>query len=124
VNPLAEITSGDFRGESYLNKSQHRKQWCASWKFMAGIHTKLWQGMQLTSATYAAWVDVYGYDFFLGHCIQRSAFIGDAEWLKQPTEMVRSLLLSPMDTTIADHNELLLSFHQRICKQVIKSPPP
>jgi hypothetical protein len=42
--------------------------------------------------------------------------MGDAERLKQPTEMVCSLLWAPMDTTIADHNELLLSFHQRISK--------
>jgi hypothetical protein len=69
------MAKGDFRGERDLSKSQRRKQWFASWKFMAGIRTKLWQGMQLTSTNYAAWVDVYGYDFFLGHCIQRSAFI-------------------------------------------------
>ena len=83
---------------------------------MAGVRAKLWQGMQLTSTNYAAWVDVYGYDFSLGHCIQRSAFVGDAERLKQPTEMVCRLFLGPpMDTTIADNNELLLSFHQMIC---------
>ena len=78
VNPLAEMPKGDFRGERDLNNIQRRKQWLASWKFMAGIRTKLWQGMQLTSTTDAAWIDAYGYDFSLGHCIQRSAFIGDA----------------------------------------------
>ena len=88
VNPLAEMPKADFRGERDLNKSPRRKQWFASWKLMDGIRTKLWQGMQLTRTTYAAWVDVYGYDFSLGHCIQRSAFIGDGERLKQPTEMV------------------------------------
>jgi hypothetical protein len=117
VNPLAETPKGDFRGERDLSKRQRRKQWFASWKFMAGVRAKLWQGMQLTSTNYAAWVDVYGYDFSLGHCIQRSAFIGDAERLKQPTEMVCSIFLAPLDTTIVDHNDLLLSFHQRTCKQ-------
>ena len=86
---------------------------------MAGIRTKLWQGMHLTSTTYAAWVDVYGYDFSLGHCIQRSAIIGDAERLKQPTEMACSLFWAHMDTTIADHNELLISFRLRICKKFL-----
>jgi hypothetical protein len=45
VNPLAEMPKGDFRGERDLSKSQRRKQWFAGWKFMAGIRTKLWQGM-------------------------------------------------------------------------------
>ena len=97
---LGGMPQGDVRGERDLSKSQRRKQWFAGWKFIAGIRTKPWQGMQLTSTTYAAWVDVYGYDFSLGHCIQRSAFIGDAERLKQPTEMVRSLFWAPMGTTI------------------------
>ena len=45
VNPLAEMPKGEFRGEKDLSKSQRRKQLFAGWKFMAGIRTKLWQGM-------------------------------------------------------------------------------
>jgi hypothetical protein len=115
------MAKGDFGGERGLSKSQRRNQGFAGWKFMAGIRTKLWQGTDPTSTTYAAWVDVYGYDFPLGHCIQRSAFIGDAERLQQPTEMVCSLFWAPMDTTIADHNELLLYSTRGFCKTKSKS---
>ena len=51
VNPLMEMSRGDFNAEKDLSKSQRRKQWFAGWKFMAGIRAKLWQG--------AARVDVY-----------------------------------------------------------------
>ena len=120
VNPLVEMTKGDFNAEKDLSKSQRRKQWFAGWKFMAGIRTKLWQGMPVTSANHAAWVDVYGYDFSIGQCIQCSAFSGTGERLKQPTEMVCTLFWADMDTSIPNHNELLLSFHHKACKRSLK----
>ena len=120
VNPLAEMPKGDFNPEKDLSKSQRRKQWFAGWKFAASIRGKLWQGMPVATTNYAAWIDVYGYDFSLGQCVQRSAFGGDSERLRQPTEMVCSLFWADIDTTISDHNDLLLSFHHRACRRSLK----
>ena len=114
------MTKGDFNAAADLSKSQRRKQWFAGWKFMAGIRAKLWQGMPVTSTNHAAWVDVYGYDFSLGQCIQRSAFSGTGDRLKQPTEMVCTLFWADMDTSITNYNELLLSFHRKACKRSLK----
>ena len=113
VNPLAAA-------RNLSSAKRRRKHWFAGWKFMAGIRAKLWQGMAVTSINHAAWVDVYGYDFSLGQCIQRSAFSGTGDRLKQPTEMVCTLFWADMDTSITNHNELLLSFHRKACKRPLK----
>ena len=57
---------------------------------------KLWKGVSVSDRSYAAWIDVYGYDFSLGQCIQRSVFRSDKERTKQPNEMVRTLFRANM----------------------------
>ena len=79
VSPLLDMPNGDCDAENDLSKSQRRKQWFAGWKLMAGIRSKLWQGMRVTNTNYAAWVYVYGYDVDLGQCAQRAAFTGEGQ---------------------------------------------
>jgi hypothetical protein len=114
VNPLAELPKGDFNAERDISKSQRRKQWFSGWKYMENIRAKLWKGVSVSDRRYAARIDVYGYDFSLGQCIQRSVFRSEKERTKQPNEMVCTLFWASMDTTIDDHWTLLQDFHDRI----------
>ena len=120
VNPLADGVRGDLNPATDMSKSQRRKQWFAGWKFMDSLRTKLWQGVPITNQHYAAWVDVYGYDFSLGQCIQRSAYMTESYRTKQPQEMVCTLFWARMDTTLEDHWSLLAKFHERICKRNLR----
>ena len=120
VNPLADNVRGDINPATDMSKSQRRKQWFAGWKFMDCIRTKLWQGVPITNQNYAVWVDVYGYDFSLGQCIQRSAFTSESQRTKQPQEMVCTLFWARMDTPIENHWTLLYTFHERVCKRSLR----
>ena len=120
VNPLADNVRGDLNPATDMSKSQRRKQWFAGWKFVDCIRTKLWQGVPITNQNYAAWVDLYGYDFSLGHCIQRSAFMTGADRTKQPQEMVCTMFWARMDTPVEDHWALLANFHERACKRNLR----
>ena len=120
VNPLADNVRGDLNPATDMSKSQRRKQWFAGWKFMDCIRTKLWQGVPITNQHFAAWVDVYGYDFSCGHCIQRSAFAGEKLRTMQPQEMVCTLFWTRMDTPVDDHWSMLLDFHERVCKRNLR----
>ena len=120
VNPLAELARGDFDPTRDLSKSQRRKQWFAGWKLMECLRAKLWQGVPVTNQSYAAWVDMYGYDFSLGHCILRSVFSSAKDRAKQPSEMVCTLFWANMDTTMDNHWALLQDFHDRSGKRHLR----
>ena len=120
VNPLSDNVRGDMNPATDMSKSQRRKQWFAGWKFMDCIRTKLWQGVPITNQHFAAWVDMYGYDFSCSHCIQRSTFAGETQRSKQPQEMVCTLFWARMDTPVDDHWSMLLNFHERACKRNLR----
>jgi hypothetical protein len=120
VNPLAALSRGDFNAERDISQSQRRKQWFSGWNYMERIRAKLWQGVSVSDRSYAAWIVVYGYDFSLGQCIQRSVFRSDKERTKQPNEMVCTLFWASMDTTIDDHWTLLQDFHDRTGKRSLR----
>jgi len=120
VNPLADNVRGDLNPATDMSKSQRRKQWFAGWRFVSFIRSKLWQGVPITNQDYAAWVEMYAYDFSVGQCIQRSAFTSESQRTKQPQEMVCSLMWARMDTPVHDHWSLLVNFHERACKRSLR----
>jgi len=110
VNPLAKIAKANFDPTKDLSRNHRNKQWMGGSKLQQQLRCRVWNGMKVTSATPACWVDLFPFDGSLPESIMRSASDGP-ERARMPMEMVVSTVWAPMDTdrTLQQTNDSVAS---------------
>ena len=90
------------------SKSLRRKQWLAGHQLAGAIREHLWSGMQLTPASSAALIALYGYDVSIAESIIRSKSLG------MPREMLVTVVFAQLDVEIDNCNS-------NICQWLVKA---
>ena len=90
------------------SKSLRRKQWLAGHQLAGAMREHLWSGMQLTPASSAAMIALYGYDVSIAESMIRS------KSLALPREMLVTVVFAQLDVEIDNCNS-------NICQWLVKA---